>query len=1582
MKKLFTLIALLSVSLMGWAQYSDVIILTSMDTYSQNFDGIGRETDDEYPENDAKTGILRDTPLPNGWKIERNMDNPREVNAFSDASTMLMYIGGKSLANNAYNGTWNFGDTHDNDRAIGGLTTGSVGSDKAGTRGINVMVHLHNNTGEDINSITLSYDIEKYRKGSNNAGFVVQLYTSTDGSTWTSASGEFRKGYIKDDETNGSTTLPIQTKHVSGSYDVSFPSDGDLYLAWNISVKSGTDCSAAQGLAIDNVSITPSVSAAAPATPVASGELFATYQKHGDRFYATGGNEATLSETTHDYDVNYYIVSCGDSILLRATTTESNNLENSWPTQLRIWTTTKNNDNEIQVDAGSNKNRYTATCKRIKPSVDDLKMHFFLNWNSNIVTRTFNYNRASINNPIEDNVAPVINPSDVTMAEVDGKLVFTFGDVTADDEYFYYVGDNDHNLGGISLGNKVYITKPTLEDGTKYKFRCYVVDYNGNKSDYKEFTLEMPFDEDLDLARGKSCDASATQGANSANRAVNGNADNFWTSFGETEPEGGYWWRVDLGNAYDITRIKIHFNDCWGTYSIYSSLDNSTWTAVRENEPSASGETKTYSSLTFSGRYLKVVSSVSQIGIKEFEVYASGVSAVDETNPTVAITEISKTVNSVTLQILASDEDDSGNPGTITAINISGDNEFVTQNNVSLNGDHQITLSGLTYNKTYHFTVQVVDLAGNDATDEIEVVLPFNTELNLCLGRGDYCTASAVQNNDANVNEKKAVDGNASTFWTCYGQGETPAWWQVDLGATYDVNRVVITFNDIAAAYNIYCSTDNSNWVTVIEGGTASNGNTRTHSDLVLTARYFKVTNSNLAFGIKEFEVYGTAFSVPDATNPTVEVTCPAKTINSATLQINASDLVDGGAAGSIAAINISGDNGFVAQNNVSLDGSNQITLEGLTYNTTYTFTVTVFDRARNQASANITVQLPLNTNLNLAEGKPAVAGKTQTGRDAIYGCDGNETTFWSSYTGLDADKEYWYVDLGDLYTIRQVSIKWYNDNATRFLIQGATTLPDEDVRENDDAWTTYLDYTYAEDPLQVKQDHAVVGKMRYLRLKSLQNADYNGINFYELEVYGSDYATEDNVAPIITTKSCTTNTETSTTTLTLVASDDVDGAIKDFYISCADPALAEAKYTTDGDDQIAISGLENDKDYTFTVRCRDLSGNWTSTTVVAHFAMALGTNVAQGKTATVGRDEGGHIAAHAVDGNGTTYWGCYPNTPGVTTTWLKVDLNNAYKLDNIAIKWEHYPDNEAGGIIIEGSLNDEDYSTIISYSGERFNKGDRQVLEITGAKADIPYRYIRVKAANQDYYMSIYEFEVYASAELVLLSFDDNATSANSTLIAGHDGDLAIVTLNRSILADNSWYTLCLPFDMSAEKVTEVFGNSTIAQLESSEDRGSLIHLNFDYVNAIEAGHAYLIMPGQDFVAGTVIEGVTIKNVDPEMVKSTCTHMYYQGTYDKITLTESNQRFVSDNNYLYSPNSVNGSPMGAFRCYFTIRDDAPVSAMAKRAQIVFAPQTTTGLESIQPSEISIQKVLRDGQLFIIRDGKTYNAQGVLVKSE
>ncbi|MDE6283291.1 MAG: DUF4886 domain-containing protein [Muribaculaceae bacterium] len=190
--------------------------------------------------------------LPEGWRVDRNLNAPRRVGAWAEASSEVMYSGGVSLASNAKNGTWNFGADTD-DRAVGGLTT-TVAN---GTRGISVMTALSNDDADKIiTSLDLSYNIEKYRKGANTAGFRVQLYTSADGETWKDAGENFQTLFEPDNETAGAAVVPISTTEVSNRALRTHILPGQsLYLAWNISVASGSTPDKAPGLALDDIAI-------------------------------------------------------------------------------------------------------------------------------------------------------------------------------------------------------------------------------------------------------------------------------------------------------------------------------------------------------------------------------------------------------------------------------------------------------------------------------------------------------------------------------------------------------------------------------------------------------------------------------------------------------------------------------------------------------------------------------------------------------------------------------------------------------------------------------------------------------------------------------------------------------------------------------------------------------------------------------------------------------------------------------------------------------------------------------------------------------------------------------------------------------------------------------------------------------------------------------------------------------------------------------------------------------------------------------------------------------------------------------
>ena len=73
------------------------------------------------------------------------------------------------------------------------------------------------------------------------------------------------------------------------------------------------------------------------------------------------------------------------------------------------------------------------------------------------------------------------------------------------------------------------------------------------------------------------------------------------------------------------------------------------------------------------------------------------------------------------------------------------------------------------------------------------------------------------------------------------------------------------------------------------------------------------------------------------------------------------------------------------------------------------------------------------------------------------------------------------------------------------------------------------------------------------------------------------------------------------------------------------------------------------------------------------------------------------------------------------------------------------------------------------------------------------------------------------------------------------------------------------------------------------------------------------------------------------------------------------------------------GSTLGAHKAYLIY--DAPAGPNSAPARFVFKHENqATGVENVQSDKVQFTKVIRDGQLIIIKDGKEYNAQGLIIK--
>lgn len=209
-----------------------------------------------YVQNFDSIGTTATATLPTGWRADK-LVNAITVGTYSGAGTVTTQVGGNNMSSTASNGIYNFGagdPSTATDRAIGGLSSSSA------SKSVNFYLKLTYLGSSPVDTLKISYDVEKYRGGTNSAGFSIKLNYSYDGSNWTQANNPFITSFSADATTAGYPTAPVQTVSISNqklALATPLNANDTIYLAWNYSVTSGTTTSNAQALAIDNVSIEP-----------------------------------------------------------------------------------------------------------------------------------------------------------------------------------------------------------------------------------------------------------------------------------------------------------------------------------------------------------------------------------------------------------------------------------------------------------------------------------------------------------------------------------------------------------------------------------------------------------------------------------------------------------------------------------------------------------------------------------------------------------------------------------------------------------------------------------------------------------------------------------------------------------------------------------------------------------------------------------------------------------------------------------------------------------------------------------------------------------------------------------------------------------------------------------------------------------------------------------------------------------------------------------------------------------------------------------------------------------------------------
>lgn len=184
---------------------------------------------------------------------------------------------------------------------------------------------------------------------------------------------------------------------------------------------------------------------------------------------------------------------------------------------------------------------------------------------------------------------------------------------------------------------------------------------------------------------------------------------------------------------------------------------------------------------------------------------------------------------------------------------------------------------------------------------------------------------------------------------------------------------------------------------------------------------------------------------------------------------------------------------------------------------------------------------------------------------------------------------------------------------------------------------------------------------------------------------------------------------------------------------------------------------------------------------------------------------------------------------------------------------------------------------------------------------------------------------------------------------------DNTYVKLNRTLVADK-WNTLCVPFAISEEEIKANFGEGTLVEKFDAVNGNTV---NFADATSIEAGVPYLIKPT---VAGTTYTFYG-KEVSADAPKTEGNaDVTFKGIYSPTDITNKGTvkaAGVTEGGKVLFVNP--GSQTKAFRCFFTISDNASITpAMLKI--------------SIKGVETAINSIVMDNSN--ATDNAVYNLQG------
>lgn len=205
------------------------------------------------------------------------------------------------------------------------------------------------------------------------------------------------------------------------------------------------------------------------------------------------------------------------------------------------------------------------------------------------------------------------------------------------------------------------------------------------------------------------------------------------------------------------------------------------------------------------------------------------------------------------------------------------------------------------------------------------------------------------------------------------------------------------------------------------------------------------------------------------------------------------------------------------------------------------------------------------------------------------------------------------------------------------------------------------------------------------------------------------------------------------------------------------------------------------------------------------------------------------------------------------------------------------------------------------------------------------PYSFLEIKNNNliqfeDDFFKGVYIYKSITPS----LTLETSKSLSETVKDKDITGKVPSIKIDRPFVADGGWYSICLPFSLTADDINKQFKGAEFQEFNGVEQQDKTINLKFKKVTTTEAGKPYLIKPRKDITAADLtfinklIEQTTPVDVNHKLDSDANKTFSFKGVFSPFTanseeLADKNIKFLSGEKGLdlVSPNGT-----GTMKCY------------------------------------------------------------------